>query len=103
MSTELAGILEQKVVGSLVDHVVTVGFAAPSIVINNSGGGSVNPATQNFTNQTQVQVLHNRGYRPTVTITDLNGDEVTTDVDHTSANEFYVRFAAPSSGTINYI
>lgn len=103
MTTELAGVLEQKVVGSLVQHVFTVGFAAASVVINNSGGGSVDPVTQNYTNQTQVQVLHNRGYRPAVTITDSNGDEVTTDIDHVSINEFFVRFAAPSSGTINYI
>jgi len=33
--TDLAGILEQKVVGSLVEHVVTVGFAASGFSVNN--------------------------------------------------------------------
>lgn len=66
-------------------------------------GGGILPAIVNFTNQAQVHVMHNRGYRPRVAITDSAGSECVADVDHTTINDFYVRFAAPFSGAINYI
>lgn len=84
------------------DYDVPIRLGGAVVWAPGGGGGGANPAVTNFTNQTQVHVLHNRGYRPKVTVTLANGDECDADISHTNTNEFYVQFAAATSGSVNY-
>lgn len=71
--------------------------------VDEAAAAAPKPTRVYFTNQTQVQVLHNLGYLPKVDVLDSSGNEVFADVEHTSDNNFYVRFAANFTGSINYI
>ena len=48
------------------------------------------------------QVLHNLGYKPAVQVFDAFGALVIAEIDHTSTNEFYVRFGSPQTGSVIY-
>lgn len=56
--------------------------------------------SQAFTVASSVTVTHNLGKYPSVMVIDSAGDEVEGAVEHTSANELVVTFAAAFSGTV---
>ena len=64
-----------------------------------SGGGDKN-YTQSFTAQTSVIVTHNLAKKPSVTIFDSAGDEVTGDVEYINNNQLSVTFSSAFTGTI---
>jgi hypothetical protein len=58
--------------------------------------------TQSFSSATQWQVLHNLGKIVTVKVYDEFGSEVIAEVQHTSLNEFLVKFGSPQVGSVSY-
>lgn len=56
--------------------------------------------TQEFTNSDEVQVIHNLGKRPAVTVMNSAGDECFGDVIHQSENELVVLFSGSFTGII---
>ena len=59
----------------------------------------------NFTNQTEVEIIHNLGSRPEVLIEDTNGVEIAlSTIDHNEPlyTSFTVNFQIPISGTLFY-
>lgn len=53
-----------------------------------------------FTDVSQVNVNHNLGKRPSVTVLDTDGTEYTTDVEHVDENNLIVRFDLAMSGMV---
>lgn len=67
-------------------------------------GASPSAMTATFSNPSQSwQVLHNLNRRVSVQVLDDFGNVVLAEVQHTSLNEFYVRFGSPQSGSAIYI
>lgn len=73
-----------------------------SMLTNEGGGGNVEPSVVNFSNQDSVTVTHNLGYKPQVDVLDSEGFEVEFEEQHTSSNQFVVRFISALSGQIKY-
>ena len=66
-----------------------------------AGNAQRYPAT--FSNPSaNWQVFHNLGYKPAVQVFDAFGALVIAEIDHTSINEFYVRFGSPQTGSVIY-
>lgn len=57
---------------------------------------------KSFTSSSQWQVLHNLGRPVTVSVKDQYGNVVIAEVQHTSLNEFFVRFGSAQSGSVTY-
>lgn len=57
------------------------------------------PNTFNFTNQTNMTITHNLGYKPMVYLV-VNGQMAFCDVTHNSIDELVVTFQNSISGTI---
>lgn len=55
---------------------------------------------QDFLTTTTVDVHHNLGKRPAVTVIDSAGDECIGDIDHLSNNELMITFSAAFSGKV---
>ncbi len=53
-----------------------------------------------FTNKTGIQVNHNFGKYPSVTVTDASGEEITGEVIHNTLNQCTINFNTVVSGTI---
>lgn len=47
-------------------------------------------------------VIHNKGRKPIVMVLDEAGTQVSAGVEHTTDNEFYVRFSSPQKGSVSY-
>jgi CRISPR/Cas system CMR-associated protein Cmr3 (group 5 of RAMP superfamily) len=94
-------IIEQKVVGSLVDHVITVAVIDGGLTINQSGdaAGSTEVA---FSNTTEVHIVHNKNKKVQVAII-VGNEEVAADINRISLNDFYVNFSTVQTGSILYI
>ena len=54
----------------------------------------------NFTNKTNIVVLHNFGYNPTVVIANLDGEEIEGQIVHTDINTSEVYFNVEKSGKL---
>ncbi len=55
-----------------------------------------------FTDQTSIDVTHNWGYYPDVTLIDGDGYVIDGEVQHTSVNAFTVTFVEETTGKIFY-
>jgi len=69
-------------------------------IINKTKIKSLTHRTTPFTDVSQVNVNHNLGKRPAVTILDTSGSEYEADVDHIDENNLVVRFELVMSGIV---
>lgn len=66
------------------------------------GGAAVDQVVQSFTNQSEVQVIHNLQKYPTVFVIDTAGRELTAEIIHESTDQLLVRLNPAASGKIIY-
>src|SRR2546421_2844165 len=89
------------------DKTIRVQRTSRTIMLKRTGprglpgpGGSDKNFTHAFTSASSVNVPHNLGKYPAVTVMDSAGDECEGAVDHIDINNLTVTFSAPFSGEI---
>jgi hypothetical protein len=100
----VSGIIKQKIVGELVEHVITIALINNGITINNNTYNGSLVTNQVFSvASTTWTVNHNRGVQPVVSVLNEAGQEITADVEHQTVNSFIVTFTTPQKGSVSYI
>jgi len=64
--------------------------------------GSYAPVMIYFTGQLSIPVVHNKGIRPIVSISNSIGEKIEGQIFYNNLNNFTVSFNNPQSGSITY-